>query len=338
MMFNQTNIRSYCTSLIKRIRSFLLSTSSKQFLIFLFFVFISAVFWLFQVLNDNYEGQISMKLDLKNVPDNAVLTSELPSEIKVRLKDRGMVLMNYWLNSVSSIPIDFEEYEDQGNQVTVSQPAIKQKIKNALNQSTELVSVYPDTLYYIYATGEGKKVPVRLKGKVTVDPRYYVADIVYQPDSVMVYAPSEILDTITAAYTSTMTFDQIKDTTVQRVPLQKLKGAKFVPDYDDVMLLADVYSEKTLEVPVRGINFPANKVLRTFPSKVSVTFQVGLSHFRTVNPDDFFIAVSYEELIQGNKTKCTPHLKAFPKIIKHPRVSPEQVDFIIEQQDRVEED
>ena len=249
-----------------------------------------------------------------------------------------MVLMNYWLNSVSSIPIDFEEYEDQGNQVTVSQSAIKQKIKNALNQSTELVSVYPDTLYYIYATGEGKKVPVRLKGKVTVDPRYYVADIVYQPDSVMVYAPSEILDTITAAYTSTMTFDQIKDTTVQRVPLQKLKGAKFVPDYDDVMLLADVYSEKTLEVPVRGINFPANKVLRTFPSKVSVTFQVGLSHFRTVNPDDFFIAVSYEELIQGNKTKCTPHLKAFPKIIKHPRVSPEQVDFIIEQQDRVEED
>jgi hypothetical protein len=304
----------------------------------LFFVFISAVFWLFQVLNDNYEGQISMKLDLKNVPDNAVLTSELPSEIKVRLKDRGMVLMNYWLNSVSSIPIDFEEYEDQGNQVTVSQSAIKQKIKNALNQSTELVSVYPDTLYYIYATGEGKKVPVRLKGKVTVDPRYYVADIVYQPDSVMVYAPSEILDTITAAYTSTMTFDQIKDTTVQRVPLQKLKGAKFVPDYDDVMLLADVYSEKTLEVPVRGINFPANKVLRTFPSKVSVTFQVGLSHFRTVNPDDFFIAVSYVELIQGNKTKCTPHLKAFPKIIKHPRVSPEQVDFIIEQQDRVEED
>ncbi|MBR1595559.1 MAG: YbbR-like domain-containing protein [Phocaeicola sp.] len=337
-MLNRKDIRSYSASLIKNIRSFLLSATSKEFLIFLFFVFIASVFWLFQVLNDNYEGQISMKLDLKNVPDNAVLTSELPSEIKVRLKDRGMVLLNYWVNSVSAIPIDFEEYEDQGNQVVVSQSALKQKIKNALSQSTELVSIYPDTLSYIYATGDGKKVPVRLKGKITVDPRYYIADVVYQPDSVMVYAPSEILDTISAAYTSSVVFEQVKDTTTQKVLLQKQKGVKFVPDFSEIRLLADVYSEKTLEVPVRGINFPANKVLRTFPSKVNVTFQVGLSHFRTVNPDDFFIAVSYEELIRGNKSKCTPHLKAFPKIIKHPRVSPEEVDFIIEEQERTEED
>ncbi|MBP3713848.1 MAG: YbbR-like domain-containing protein, partial [Phocaeicola sp.] len=167
-MLNRKDIRSYSASLIKNIRSFLLSATSKEFLIFLFFVFIASVFWLFQVLNDNYEGQISMKLDLKNVPDNAVLTSELPPEIKVRLKDRGMVLLNYWVNSVSAIPIDFEEYEDQGNQVVVSQSALKQKIKNALSQSTELVSIYPDTLSYIYATGDGKKVPVRLKGKITV--------------------------------------------------------------------------------------------------------------------------------------------------------------------------
>lgn len=337
-MLNRKDIRSYSASLIKNIRSFLLSATSKEFLIFLFFVFIASVFWLFQVLNDNYEGQISMKLDLKNVPDNAVLTSELPPEIKVRLKDRGMVLLNYWVNSVSAIPIDFEEYEDQGNQVVVSQSALKQKIKNVLSQSTELVSIYPDTLSYIYATGEGKKVPVRLKGKITVDPRYYIADVVYQPDSVMVYAPSEILDTISAAYTSSVVFEQVKDTTTQKVLLQKQKGVKFVPDFSEIRLLADVYSEKTLEVPVRGINFPANKVLRTFPSKVNVTFQVGLSHFRTVNPDDFFIAVSYEELIRGNKSKCTPHLKAFPKIIKHPRVSPEEVDFIIEEQERTEED
>ena len=337
-MLNRKDIRSYSASLIKNIRSFLLSATSKEFLIFLFFVFIASVFWLFQVLNDNYEGQISMKLDLRNVPDNAVLTSELPPEIKVRLKDRGMVLLNYWVNSVSAIPIDFEEYEDQGNQVVVSQSALKQKIKNVLSQSTELVSIYPDTLSYIYATGDGKKVPVRLKGKITVDPRYYIADVVYQPDSVMVYAPSEILDTISAAYTSSVVFEQVKDTTTQKVLLQKQKGVKFVPDFSEIRLLADVYSEKTLEVPVRGINFPANKVLRTFPSKVSVTFQVGLSHFRTVNPDDFFIAVSYEELIRGNKSKCTPHLKAFPKIIKHPRVSPEEVDFIIEEQERTEED
>ena len=49
-----------------------------------------------------------------------------------------------------------------------------------------------------------------------------------------------------------------------------------------MMLPVDIYTEKTVEVPLRGVNFPADKVLRAFPSKVQVTFQVGLSHFRQI--------------------------------------------------------
>ena len=61
-----------------------------------------------------------------------------------------------------------------------------------------------------------------------------------------------------------------------------LRGAKFIPSFDDVTLLVDIYAEKSVEVPIRGINFPPDKVLRTFPSKVQVTFQVGLSHFKSI--------------------------------------------------------
>ena len=58
----------------------------------------------------------------------------------------------------------------------------------------------------------------------------------------------------------------------------------------------DIYTEKTVEVPLHGINFPADKALRAFPSKVQITFQVGLKRFRSIKADDFVINVSYEEL------------------------------------------
>lgn len=338
-MFDKEILREHYTRTIRKIRSILLSKSTKEFLIFLFFVFIAFCFWLLQVLNDEYESDFSIKLNLKNVPDNVVLTSELPENVKVRLKDRGTVLVNYWLGrSMIPVSLDFNDYAEAGPEVMIPKAIMMQKIKSQLNQSTELVSLKPDSLFFIYTRGEGKKVPVRLQGNIVVDPKYYISEILYTPDSVMVYAPAEILDTIRAAYSMPTRFEQLSDTTTERVPLQKVRGAKFIPDYNDITLMVDIYSEKTLEVPVHGINFPPDKVLRTFPSKVKVTFQVGLTHFKRVTADDFFIAVSYEELLNNKGSKCTPHLKAMPKTINHPRISPTEVDYIIERQPTTDEE
>lgn len=92
-MFDKRNIRIYYLKTLERIRSFLLSRNSREFLIFLFFVFVSFCFWLLQVLNDDYETEFSIPLRLKNVPSDVVLTSELPDELRIGVKDRGL----YWL-------------------------------------------------------------------------------------------------------------------------------------------------------------------------------------------------------------------------------------------------
>ena len=107
--------------------------------------------------------------------------------------------------------------------------------------------------------------------------------------------------------------------------------AKFVPWAIDLTLPVDIYTEKTVEVLLRGINFPADKVLRAFPSKVQVTFQVGLSRFREVNASDFVVNVSYEELLKLGTDKYTVKLKSLPRGVSHVRIHPEQVDFLIEQ-------
>ena len=96
-MFDKRNIRIYYLKTLERIRSFLLSRNSREFLIFLFFVFVSFCFWLLQVLNDDYETEFSIPLRLKNVPSDVVLTSELPDELRIGVKDRGTVLANYML-------------------------------------------------------------------------------------------------------------------------------------------------------------------------------------------------------------------------------------------------
>lgn len=331
-MFDKRNIRVQYLKISERIRNFLLSKKSREFLVFLFFVFVSFCFWLLQVLNDDYETELSIPLKVKNVPENVVLTSELPHDLKVGVKDRGTVLVNYLLGQTFyPITIDFKDYADKGNQIRFLSRSLDKRISSQLNQSTKVFSVKPDTLELIYTRAKAKKVPVCLLGDVKAERQFYISDIVYSPDSVMVYAPKEILDTITAAYTEDLYLEQLADTTRQRVDIKPIKGARFTPSYNDVTFYVDIYSEKSVEVPVLGINFPDDKTLRTFPSKVQVTFQVGLSQFKDVTAEDFKVVVDYETLNGNADDKCTLVLLESPANVTHVRINPKEIDYIIEQ-------
>ena len=331
-MFDRQNIHVRYLKALNGIRNFLLAKKSREFLIFLFFVFVSFSFWLLQVLNDDYETELSIPLRMKNVPENVVLTSELPEELKIGVKDRGTVLVNYLLGqTLYPVTLDFEEYLDKGNQVRIPSNTLNKRIAGQLNQSTKLLTVKPDTLDLIYTRGEGKKVPLQLRGEVKAERQYYISDILFSPDSVMVYAPKEILDTITAAYTEALYIEEISDTVRHRIGVMQVKGARFTPSYSDITFLVDMYSEKTVEVPVQGIRFPEDKLLRTFPSKVQVTFQVGLRQFKSITADDFEVVVDYEDLREETGEKCRPALVKSPLNVNHIRVSPKEIDYIIEQ-------
>ena len=331
-MFERRNIQRTYLKISREVKDFLLSDKSREFFIFLFFFFVAGGFWLLQTLNNDYEADFSIPVRLKGVPNNVVITSEPASELRIKVKDKGTVLLNYMLGkSFYPVFLDYADYKGVDNQVRIYPSQFEKKVLNQLNASTRLLSMKPDTLEYIYSTGASKLVPVKLRGTLSAGREYYLSDTIFSPDSVLVYAPQGVLDTIAVAYTQPVKLEDISDTLRQQVPLRIQKGVKFVPSSIEMMLPVDIYTEKTVEVPLRGVNFPADKVLRAFPSKVQVTFQVGLSHFRQINADDFHIYVSYEELLRLGSDKYTVKIKNLPKGVSQVRFNPAQVDFLIEQ-------
>lgn len=318
--------------LIKKIKGSLFGENSREFLIFLFFFIIASVFWLLQTLNFDYETELVIPVKLKKVPGDVVLTSGPPEEIHVTVKDKGTVLINYLLGKdFYPIQLDFEDYKNQGNHVNVPIAEIEKKVMSQLSLSTRIVGMKPEAIDYIFSKEKAKKIPVCLRGSITAGQSYYISDTVCFPDSVVVFATQSILDTIKTAYTQYVSLTNISDTVRQRIPIAKIKGAKFIPDNVAFTFIADIYTEKTLEVPLTGTGFPSGKILRTFPSKVKVTFQVGLSKFKYVRSEDFVLAMPYEELIKSNSDKYRVRLNTYPVGVSNIRFSPSEVDFLIEQ-------
>ena len=332
MLFDKKNIKRYQVQLSVKIRNFLLSQNTREFLIFLFFVLISFSFWLLQMLDDSYQTNFDMQVRLKNLPKEVVMTSDLPSEISVQVEDRGTVLINYLLGrSFYPVVFDFNDYDNMGPIVTVPIEDVKKKISAQLNTSTKLLAIRPDTLSFIYTKGNAKKVPVALSGHVSAGREFYISDIKLNPDSVMVYAPENLLNTIHTVYTTPVAIKGVTDTLTQNVSLQKIKGAKFVPAVDTLTVMVDMYSEKRVEVPIVGTGFPPGKALRTFPSKAQVYFQVGVKNFSSVTADDFLVGLSYDELLDNDSDQVSLELKKSPDYVGNIRIVPSTVDYLIEE-------
>ncbi|MGL5937227.1 MAG: YbbR-like domain-containing protein [Phocaeicola sp.] len=283
-------------------------------------------------MNDNYEMELTIPLKLRGVPQSVVVTEELPSELKVVVVDKGTVLMNYLLGrTFYPVSVAFSENMAEDGSVWMSSSfALGRKIGSQLNQTTKIQSIIPDSIGYVYARGEARKLPVKISGEFSTDRQYYISSIACKPDSLLVYAPKAILDTLTAIYTSPIFQENISDSIHMQVPFLPVKGARLSKSFCDLSLYVDIYAERTVEVPISGLGFPADKMLRTFPSNVQVVFQIGLNNLNLVSADDFFIGIEYEELLQSTTGKYRPHLSEVPHFVNHPRIVPAEIDFLIE--------
>lgn len=305
---------------------------NKQFLIFLFFLALSTVFWIFQTLNETYEEEFLVPLELRNVPGNIVITTDLPAELHVQLRDKGSQLLAYrYTRNFKPVVVDFNAVSNVTGHVTLRGSELVRQIASQLLPGTQMLSLKPDTLDFYYNFGQYKRVPVVAQGDVKAGRLYTIAATKFSQDSVTVYASKEQLDTITAAYVQPINLRNLSDTTHVRREFIKLRGAKFVPNQVDITFCVDRLVEKTVQVPVQQVNFPAAKQLRTFPATVNVTFQVGMGLYRNITRENFVIVVNYEDLLKSKTSHCTLSLKTVPAGVSHVRISPQDVEYIIEE-------
>ena len=68
---------------------------NKSFLTFLFFLTLSTAFWIFEAFKETNTVELTVPLELTNVPDNVVVTTELPHDVTVQLRDRNSSLFYY---------------------------------------------------------------------------------------------------------------------------------------------------------------------------------------------------------------------------------------------------
>lgn len=318
---------------IKIVRNFFFSKANKEFLIFLFFLCLSGIFWLLMTLNETYEKEFNIPVRLVNVPKNVVVTNDLPANIRVTAKDKGYVILTYLYGHIlRPLTVNFGSYaNDTGHGRVPTNDLVKQVVAQ-VSGSTKLTNTKPDVIDFYFNYGYSKRVPVRLSGRIVPEKMYYLARIQFWPDSVTIYATRHLLDSIKEIYTDPITKSSLSDTTIIKSSLHRIKGVKCVPNIVKIGLYPDIFTEESMDVPIIGINMPEGKILRTFPSRVNIRFITGVSVFRQIRPENFTVIVDYNEIASHPSDKCNLYLRTIPHGVNRVRLSIKQVDYLIEQE------
>ncbi len=318
---------------VQNIKGFMFSNMNKQVFIFLFFLLLSAVFWLILTLNETYEKELKVPVHIVNVPKNVVLTSSADDTLRITVRDKGWVILAYMYGEQRpKININFKAY-DRGNGGGIISASDLKRISDQLKESTtRIVSIKPEKLEFFYNNGERKRVPIRWAGRVIPEQLYFISYVTYSPDSVDIYASAEKLDSIQVINTEPLNHVGFRDTLSVNCRLVHPSDVKVVPERITVNFHTDVLTEEGINVPVRCINLPAGKVLRTFPAKVRVNFVAGVGQIKSLRAEDFDVVADYLEIEQKPSEKCNIYLRNVPEGINRATLSARQVDYLIEEE------
>lgn len=313
------------------IKDFLFAMVNKEFLVFLFFLAVSTSFWFLSTLNETYETDIDVEMIVTEVPENVIITEELPKTVKITVKDKGFNLLNYlWFNEVKPLHFEFRLYSGKGGRGQVTVSDIQKMMQHRLSETASIISVKADHLDFFYNHGGKRKLPIAYDGRISTKANFYIARTSLSPDSIVVFAPEEVFDTLRVITTERVDFTDLAESTTKSLRLQNVRGAKLAKNDVKLNVIIDQLTEMTISVPVKTKNVPEGISLKTFPARVELRVAVGVKRSASLKPELFNVVADYNNL-PGDPTEKIPLvIQTQPKGIVKATLKVDKVDYLIE--------
>ncbi len=315
--------------LLRRAGEAIRSPRGRDVLMFMLFLFISAVLWGVLALNEEEQYDLRMPVRITHVPDSVTLLSKGPDALTVNLRARGTQLLKMSLGDTPGVNIDFRVYRS-GEYMHLSNAELKALARNASGGSQVSV-LYPDSISIPFTTHPGFKLPVRANVQATPGPRASLSGRPrVAPDSVKLYALGGHLPSgVDYINTEALSLEAVEGQQTRRLRLLPPPGTRAIPDSVDVTIEAEPLIMKRRRVVIEPVNVPANIKLITFPAQIEVMYMVPMSAY--TNSDPHFRVIADYKRISRKRSKIRLRLTDVPQNLQNVQLSADSAEYIIEQ-------
>ncbi|NLI24965.1 MAG: hypothetical protein GX419_09690 [Bacteroidales bacterium] len=308
--------------------------SRGKILVFLFFFFLSFLFWLLNALNKEYSVAVKYAVRFAGYPANYVLVSDTPYFVNALIRGRGYDLLwpLYGTSSILRVNLEGTKVITDGSDIyKFSTNDLKRRIQELAGDAVQISGIWPDTLYLSIAPVIVRKIAVKPAVRATFARQYMLCQpLTCIPDSVTVTGASRMVDTMQCITTRPLTISSLKKSFSEKVQLAAGTSVKCEPEQVQIAMEVDKFTETSLRVPVKVINLNPPLRMKIFPAEVTLSFRVCLNHYKELSPQSFSVAVDYRERRSDTTTLLPVHILQKPDFTDNILITPSEIEFILE--------
>lgn len=277
--------------------------SRKKILLFSVFLLISVFIWFLNALSRNYTDQIEYPLVYTDMPAERVFVGEPPEYLDLRVNAHGYALLRYRVMK-KPVPISFKVSAfnmnrpgQDDNRAYILTRYLKDQVSSQLPAELQLLDIKPDTLHFQFGRRITKTLPVKANLVFELNKQFTTRDgIHFEPDSVELSGPDAILDTMKYVPTENVDLGLLTRNYGDKVRLKKQEGLEYSVYKVNCSIELEKFTEVQLNVPIEVLNLPDSLNMQTFPARIKLTCNVGLSMYERVNKNLFRAVVDYNSL------------------------------------------
>jgi len=312
------------------------SLSRLDLKVYLICVLISAFIWLMMKMSDEYSKEIEIPIGYSDYPPGMILVNKPVSALKVQVESQGFKMMTIALRNNKKVHIDLSKLELRRTKykrwvASIPSYLFSYDISSQLGVDPIGDNIKPDSIYFVFDTLVTKKVPVKVNSRLSfVQGATLYRKLEIDPPKVEVTGPALAVKRMKYVATDSLVLERLDKSFTRKLKLRtENKLIKLNPATVIVKGAVAKFSEFSTTVPlVVETNIPDLKI-RTFPSRVKVTFSLPIPDYERISDSSFVVAVSVDSMDILTKDHLIPRIVRKPEYVKSAFLNVDKVEFII---------
>ncbi|MFP4288910.1 MAG: CdaR family protein [Bacteroidales bacterium] len=317
-------------------------SSRKKIYIFLLCLLFSFISWLFTKLSGETNTTLPVEINVVNTPREVVFVQRSDSVFFIESRATGLKILNHRLtNNIKGLNIDFYALQkmmrNEQSLYYYTANQMEMRFSMVSNFSRNALTAKPDTIFFLAREASSKKIPVKPNTEITFRPGFGLYEKpLLQPDSVTIYAPENITDTIHFIETQPLKAENLskdlhESLRIKSFPVQS--GIHLSHEEVNVTLRVEEYTESMLELPLtikRCVDLDTTRTeILLFPEKVAVYYLIALKDANKLNHSMLEVSVECPEASLLNANRLSAEVTKKPEWIEVLRVKPAEVEFVL---------
>ena len=316
-------------NLIQKVLDFFISGSNRSVIAICFLM--SLLFWFLIKFSKEYTYYVEYPIEFINQPIDKYWKDEPISNLKVKVNGFGFnFLKETFSNRLLKVDVSKLQRTNSNTYFWLSQSE-RSNIAIELN-GFSILEIDPDTLFLNFSNKTKKSVQVKVPQNLNFRENYeQYGSFKISPNTIDVFGPSHILDTLSFVYTNVLNQNDIVQSINSTLKIQLPNKLLSTKD-SDINFIQEVarFTQISKLIPIKLKNVPKGKELRIKPAEVELSYWVAMQDVDKINASDFVIYCDYNEVDMTDNAILNVFIdeSKTPSIVQKVKYHPSTVEFI----------